>query len=153
VAASLLATFGIYGGALVISFLGGLFPIVSIEVFVIGLAALGRIGTGDVIALAALGATGHQVAKTITYFAGTGAFEHGKLGARVAHVRARIERWNRHPVLVVLLAASIGLPPIYVVGFLAHPLLQVRFWTFTVVCFVGRFGRLVVIAGAPLLFE
>ena len=150
---SLLATFGIYGGAFAISFLGGLFPIVSVEVFIVGLLALGHVTLGEAAALALLGAAGHQVAKTITYFAATGALERGKLAAKVERLRTRIERWNKQPVLVLLASATVGIPPIYVIGFIAHPLMRIRFWTFTAVCLAGRFARLIVIGAAPLLWK
>lgn len=150
---SLLATFGIYGGAFAISFLGGLFPIVSVEVFLLGLVALRGVTAGELGVLALLGAAGHQVAKTITYFAATGALEHGKIAAKVEQLRARIDRWNRYPVLVLALSSTVGLPPIYLMGFIAHPLLRIRFWTFTAVVFLGRFARLVVITAVPLLWQ
>ena len=38
---TLLATFGLYGGAFVISFVAGLFPLVSIELFLIGVSTPG----------------------------------------------------------------------------------------------------------------
>ncbi len=152
-AGSLLATFGVYGGAFVIAFVAGMFPVASIEVFLGLVTALGHVAPVQIIIACLLGALGHQIAKTACYFAGTGALERGKLAAKIEKVRPRIERWNRRPLLVLFLASTIGLPPMYVIAFIAHPLMRIRFWTFTAVCFTGRVGRYAVVAFAPLLWK
>jgi membrane protein YqaA with SNARE-associated domain len=138
---SLLSTFGLYGGVLVISFLAGMFPLVSIELFLVGIARLAPPTPAATTLLVLLAAFGHQVAKTFTYYAGVGALENGKLAARVEKLRARIDRWNKRPKLVMFLAATIGLPPLYFLGFIAHPLMKMRFVPFTLISFFGRIGR------------
>ena len=85
----LLELFGIYGGALVIAFVAGMFPLVSIEVFLVGLTAL---ASGDLTASSPcsclIAAVGHQIAKTLCYFAGVGALEHGRIKPWVDRTRS-----------------------------------------------------------------
>ena len=138
---TLLSTFGLYGGALVISFIAGLFPLISIEVFLVGVSAWAHPSAGDYVLLILISAFGHQVAKTITYYAGAGALERGKVKASVEKFKARIEKWNRRPKLVMFLGATIGLPPLLLLGFIAHPIMNMRFVPFTLICLVGRIGR------------
>ena len=149
---SLLSTFGLYGGALVISFLAGMFPLISIELFLVGIARLAPPGPGGMTALVLIAAFGHQVAKTLTYYAGVGALENGKLAARVEKLRTRIDRWNKRPKLIMFVAATFGLPPLYFLGFIAHPVMKMRFTTFTLICFFGRIGRYAFMIIVPQLF-
>src|SRR5207253_11314997 len=97
----------------------------------------------------------HQIAKTLTYYAGVGALElpRGRIKERIESARARVDRWNKRPRPVMFLAATVGLPPVYLLGFIAWPLMRMRFWTFTAICFVGRIGRYAVMAGVPMLWQ
>ncbi len=148
---SLLASVGLYGATLVVAFIAGMFPIVSIEVFLMGATALG-VEVGVLVVLIGIAALGHQLAKTLTYYAGAGAFElpRGKTRERIEAAKARIERWTKRPRLIMFVAAVIGLPPLYVLGFLAHPLMKMRITTFTAISVTGRilrYGTLVAVAG------
>jgi membrane protein YqaA with SNARE-associated domain len=147
---NLLASLGIYGASFAIAFIAGLFPIASIELFLVGLSALRHPSIGELVVCCVLGALGHQVAKTITYFAGEGALENKKLKPRVDAIRHRIERWDRYPHAILFLSATVGLPPIYLIGFIAHPLMEIRFLPFTLITFIGRMGRYLVLAVIPL---
>jgi membrane protein YqaA with SNARE-associated domain len=152
VTGSLLASLGIYGASLAISFIAGLFPIASVEVFLVGLSALKHPSIGELAICCVLAALGHQIAKTITYFAGEGALENKKLKPRVDAIRHKIEKWDRYPHGILFLGATVGLPPMYLLGFIAHPLMEIRFLPFTVLTFVGRIGRYLVLAVIPLAF-
>lgn len=149
---NLLASLGIYGASFVIALVAGLFPIASVEVFLVGLSALRHPSIGELLVCCALATVGHQIAKTITYYAGEGALEHGKLKPRVDKLRHKIEKWDRYPLAILFLAATVGLPPMYVIGFIAHPLMEIRFIPFTLITLVGRLGRYVVLAVIPLAF-
>lgn len=138
---TLLSTFGLYGGALVISFIAGLFPLVSIELFLVGVMTWATPTPAGFVALVLLAAVGHQVAKTVTFFAGAGALENKRIKPRIDKVRARIEKWNRHPKAIMFVAGTVGLPPLWVLGFVARPLMHMTFWTFTLIVFFGRIGR------------
>lgn len=150
----LLSRFGYYGGAFAISLIAGVFPLVSIEVFMVGVATLKHPSVPMIVLMALLAAIAHQIAKTITYFAGDEAINapKGKMRDRIERVRHRIERWNKRPILIMSIGATVGLPPMYLLGFIAKPLMNIRFWPFTVITFVGRFGRYAVMGLVPLLF-
>jgi membrane protein YqaA with SNARE-associated domain len=148
----LLATFGVYGGSFVVALIAGLFPLLSIEVALVTLSYFTTPTWPVLLACCALAAVGHQIAKTITYYAGVGALESGKMKEKLDKVRPRIEKWNKAPKVVMFLAGSIGLPPLYVLGFVARPLMGMGIVPFTVIVLLTRFGRFVVLAAIPLLF-
>lgn len=149
---SLLATFGIYGGALIVSFIAGLFPLISIEVC-LGLIVVLAVPThAAMIVCCALAAIGHQIAKTITYYAGVGTLERGKMKKKLDEARPKIEKWNKAPKLMLALAGTVGIPPLYIVGFIAEPLMRIRIVPFTLIVLVTRFARFVVVVEAiPLV--
>jgi membrane protein YqaA with SNARE-associated domain len=148
---TLLSTFGLYGGALVISFVAGLFPLVSIELFLIGISTWATPTPAGFVLLVILAATGHQIAKTITFYAGIGALENKKLAARVEKVRTRIDKWNKRPKVIMFIAATIGLPPLWLLGFIAHPLMKMRIVPFTLIVYFGRIGRYAFLMLIPLV--
>jgi membrane protein YqaA with SNARE-associated domain len=154
VTSSLLASLGIYGASLVIAFVAGLFPVLSVEVFLIGLSALRHPSLGDLAVCCVLAAVGHQIAKTITYFAGEGALKlpRGRTKVYLEKAQKYIDRWNKRPLLVMCLSATIGIPPLVVLGLVAGPMMHVKFVPFTIICFVGRFGRFMVMTFVALQF-
>jgi membrane protein YqaA with SNARE-associated domain len=152
VAEDLLASLGMYGASLVVAFIAGLFPLFSIELFLMGLSAIVQPTFAEVVLCSVLAAVGHQVAKTITYYAGAGALEHGKIKPRIEKVRHKIEKWKNAPKLILLFSGAIGVPPLWVIGFIARPLLGIGIVPFTLIIFATRIGRFIVLAGAPLLF-
>jgi membrane protein YqaA with SNARE-associated domain len=139
---SLLATLGLFGATFVLAFLAGMFPLLSIEVFLAGVSAWG-VSPGTLALLIAIAAVGHQIAKTLTYYAGAGVFElpRGKVRERIAAAKQKIDRWNKRPRLVMFTAAVVGLPPLYLLGFIARPLMNMAFGTFTAISLGGRVAR------------
>lgn len=144
--------FGLYGGALVIAFVAGLFPLVSIELFLVGVMTWAAPGPAGFVALVILAATGHQLAKSVTFFAGAEALENKRIKPQIEKVRARIEKWNKQPKLIMLVAGTIGLPPLWVLGFVARPLMRMTFWTFTTIVYFGRIGRYAFLMLLPVVF-
>jgi membrane protein YqaA with SNARE-associated domain len=138
----LLATLGLYGATLALAFLAGMFPLLSIELFLIGVAAWG-VAVDQLAVLIAIAVVGHQIAKTVTYYAGAGVFElpRGKLRDRIAAAKQRIDRWNRRPRLIMLAGAALGLPPLYLLGFIARPVMNMQLATFTGITLAGRLAR------------
>jgi membrane protein YqaA with SNARE-associated domain len=148
----LVATLGLYGATLVIAFLTGMIPLPGLEPFLVG-ATVGGLAVDQLAVLVAIAVVGHQVAKTITYYAGAGAFElpRGKLRERIAAAQQRIERWNRRPRLVMLAGAAVGLPPLYLLGFIARPVMKMHVATFTGISMVGRIARYATLVAAARL--
>jgi membrane protein YqaA with SNARE-associated domain len=151
-AQSLLESFGIYGGSLIVAFIAGLFPLFSIEVFLIGLSVAVTPSFETLALCCLLAACSHQVAKTITYYAGVGALEHGKLKEKIDRNRERIARWNKAPHVILTLGGALGIPPLWILGIVARPLMGIKILPFTAIIFVTRFGRFLVLAAIPLLF-
>jgi membrane protein YqaA with SNARE-associated domain len=152
---SLLQTFGLFGGAAIIGFIAGMFPIISVELFLIGVSTLTHPSPGATVLLVLLAAVGHQIAKSICYFAGEGmlALPKGKMKLRVERARARIDRWNKRPKLILFLSTTVGFPPLYLLAFIAGPLMKMRFWQFTAFCFFGRIGRFAFMMIVPRLIQ
>lgn len=148
----LLASYGMYGGSMIVAFIAGLFPLFSIEVFLVLVTSVVKPSIDELTVCCLLAALTHQVAKTATYYAGVGALEHGKLKARIDQYREKIDRWNKAPYLILAAGGAFGFPPLWVLGFIARPLMRIGILPFTVVVFVTRFGRFFVLAVIPLLF-
>lgn len=140
---SLRVTLGLYGATFVIGVIAGMFPLVSIELFLVGVTAYG-VDPRVLPALIGLGALGHQIAKTITYYMGAGVFElpRGKVRTQVEAIKARLERWNKRPKLILFISSATGVPPLYLVGFVAQPLMKLSHTTFTGVSLTARVLRL-----------
>ena len=143
--------FGLYGGVVVLAFVSGMFPPISIEAFLIAWCSLRPVTWPEFVALVLLAATGHQIAKTVCYVAGMGGLESPRVKPRIAKWQARIDRWNKYPWPMFVLASTVGLPPMWLIGFIAHPMMHLRFVPFTIVCFVGRAGRYATLAMIPML--
>jgi len=152
---SLLQMFGLFGGAAVIGFVAGMFPIVSIDLFLIGVSTWAAPSPGAIALLVLLASIGHQIAKTFCYFAGEGllALPTGKMKARIERAKARIDRWNKRPKLIMFFASTIGIPPLYLMTFIAGPLMKMRFWQFTAICFGCRVGRLAFLMMIPQVIQ
>ena len=150
---SLRVTLGVYGATFAVAFIAGMFPLFSIELFLVGVTAWG-VAPEMLVVLIAIAAAGHQIAKTVTYYAGAGAFElpRGKVRDRIAAARHRIERWNRRPRLVMFLAAAVGLPPLYLLGFIARPLMNMAIPTFTAISLGGRILRYTTVVMVARMF-
>jgi membrane protein YqaA with SNARE-associated domain len=149
---NLIASFGLYGGTLLIGFIAGLFPIISIEALLLLVVTIYVPTWPQFAIIIVLAAVGHQLAKTSCYFAGAGmlALPRGKLKQRIDAAREHIDHWNKRPQWVLWISATVGLPPMYIIGFIARPLLHIRFVRFTVICFIGRVGRYAVMTIVPL---
>jgi membrane protein YqaA with SNARE-associated domain len=147
----LLELFGVYGATVALAFAAGMFPLLSIEAFLVGYCALRPVTWSEYVILVLLAAVGHQIAKTVCYFAGVTGLESKRVRPIVDKWRPRIEKWNRYPGVVFMLAATVGIPPMWLIGFIARPLMHLRFVPFTLLCLVGRAGRYAVLAAIPLV--
>lgn len=148
-AGNLLASFGLYGATLVLAFLAGMFPLLSVEAFLVAVAVSG-VAPEELALLVGIAAIGHQIAKTVTYYAGSGALAlpRGRVHDRIEAARRWIDRWNRRPRWILFVSASIGLPPLYLLGFVARPLMGMAFSTFTALSLLGRIARYVTLVTA-----
>lgn len=150
---SLLASLGLYGATLVVAFIAGMLPLFSIEVFLVGVTALG-VEARTAAILIGIAVVGHQIAKTVTYYVGAGVFElpRGKMRERIAAAKAQIDRWNKRPRLIMFVSATIGFPPLVLLGYIAGPLMKMGITTFTAISFTGRVLRYTTLVAVARLF-
>ena len=66
-------------------------------------------------------------------------------------IRPKIDKWNKAPRFVMFLAGGFGIPPLYILGFIARPLMGLGIVSFTLIVLGTRFARFVVLAAIPLL--
>lgn len=134
----LVAAVGIYLATFVIATVGSILPLVSIEVFVVGLTL--AIGPDDAIAVVLLASLGQVLGKLPVYLATRRAAELSALQPRVARIRTWLAAWQRSPALVLGASAVVGLPP-FSLAATAAGLLAIELRTFCIVVGIGRAAR------------
>lgn len=146
-------TLGPYGGALIIGFIGGIVPLVSIEVFIVAMALL----LGDpwkMVLVAVLGTIGQMASTAVRYWAGRGVAKVPKgkrLEAGFQKAKARLDKWQDKPLAIIFISSLVGLPPFYFVAILAGTF-KLSFRAIMIVGGAARLLRLLAVALAPLLF-
>lgn len=127
--------------------LSGVIPILNLELYLVGVVAVGSRGVAEACALGIVAAAGQMIAKAVLYQAARGATNVGrrKYASAIDRARRSIARWRSKPLSVLFVSASVGLPPFYVVS-LAAGMLEIRFRTFLAIGFAGRALRFATIA-------
>jgi membrane protein YqaA with SNARE-associated domain len=133
----LIASLGLPIATFVIALVGAVVPIISIEVFLIAVAA--TIGPADAVLLVPLAAIGQLLGKLPIYGAARGLTSLAK--DRRDRVRSWFSRW--HPTKVLVASAVLGVPP-FSLAATAAGVLGIRMRTF---CLAVGFGRAVRFAG------
>ncbi len=149
---SLEQSVGLHAATFVVCLVSGLVPIVNAEIYLLSVGAL--VPHEQVLSLLAPAALGQVIAKSILYFAGTGALRlpRGKVMQKLEGVQKRIES-SRFPAgVIVLLSAIIGLPPLYLVS-IAAGVLRIRFVVFVAAALAGRLVRFAVLLEFPGLVK
>jgi membrane protein YqaA with SNARE-associated domain len=146
------ASFGAYGGAALSSLLFGFIPgNPDIPLFAIS-ATLVDDPWVQLPIIVAISAVLHTLAKVATYYMGVGilALPHRRPRWRpmIERAQRQLDRWNRHPYWILAAAAVIGLPPLYLVGFIASAL-RVRIVPFILIVLLGRLVHFGVVAALP----
>src|SRR6478609_9390040 len=121
---------GIYVAMFVIAMISGIFPIVSAELTLTALALL-RPSWSEVVILAVITAAGQSVTHAIVFrmsrgLTKLGAKKRPRLEAKIAKAHQVIAKWQKSELLLIVSAATLGLPPMVLVAFVAGAL-QVRF--------------------------
>ncbi len=125
----------------------GFVPVLNAEIFLVAIAAVAP--RESLPALAVLAAAGQMIAKYGMYLGGRGVarLPTGKRREDVVAWQERVERW-RSKDLLVLVSASVGLPPLYVTsvvaGSLKFPLVR-----FLMAGFLGRVLRFGLVVAVP----
>jgi len=130
----LVEALGVYGGAFAVAAVSSVFPLVSIEVFVVGIT-LAR-GPHEAVGIVVLAALGQVLGKLPIYAGARGA-------ARLSRERVqRLRTWfgARNPTLVLAASALLGLPPFSIIA-TAAGVLAIPVRTFCAVVVAGRATR------------
>ena len=140
-------------GLLGVSIASALVPLINIEVYLVGLAAVSS--TEGVWLLAAIGGLGQMLGKLVWYHLGANALRWGWVRKKVEKpkAKAKLELWQRRtqdrPLiggLLLFASAFSGFPPFAIVAVLAGQL-RMNLWLFLVVGFVGRTLRFAAFLG------
>jgi membrane protein YqaA with SNARE-associated domain len=140
-------------GLLGVSVASALIPVINIELYLVGLAAVA--GTDRIWLLAAVGAMGQMLGKVIWYYLGANSLRWRWVRRKLEKpkAQAKLELWQRRtqekPLLgALLLFASgfSGFPPFAIVSVLAGQL-RMNIVLFVLVGFVGRTLRFAAFLG------
>jgi len=135
----LIATLGLPLATFAIALVGAVVPIVSIEVFLIGVAVIA--GPGEAVLLVPLAALGQLLGKLPIYGA---ARRLTRSSARIERLRTWFARY--HPTVVLAASALFGLPP-FSLAATAAGVLGIHIRTFCVVVGCARALRFAAIFG------
>jgi membrane protein YqaA with SNARE-associated domain len=134
---------GIYAGTFAVGAISSVVPIVSIEVFLVGVV-LAR-GPAGAVALIALAALGQVLGKLPIYATARGAAAlPGRQRAWIERIRAWVARRGHHPTLVLAASAVLGVPPFSLISTAAGAL-AVPPRTFCAVIAAGRALRFAIL--------
>jgi len=143
----LVAAAGIYAGTFAVGAISSVIPIVSIEVFLVGVTIAH--GAGDAVPLVVLATLGQVLGKLPIYAATRGVTAvPGRQRRWVEAMRAWVARTGNRPALVLGSSAFLGLPP-FSIASTAAGALAIPPRTFCTVIAAGRalrFAPLIILA-------
>ena len=146
----LIGKVGIYAASFVVGFVSGLVPFINSEVYLVAVSTM--VGRQALLPIALLSAAGQMVAKTIIFYAGRGVFKinMGKFEKKIEAVQKKFENWENKADVLMLISAAVGLPPFYVVSFVAGAL-KLHYIRFLIAGIIGRSIRFAAIVYFPQL--
>jgi membrane protein YqaA with SNARE-associated domain len=146
----LIAKVGVYTASFVVGFVSGLVPFVNSELYLVAVSPL--VARHSLLPIALLSAAGQMVAKTILFYAGRGIFKinMGKFAGKIEAVQRKFAEWEGKTDILILISAAVGMPPFYVVSFVAGAL-KLHYFRFLTVGIVGRSVRFALIIYFPQL--
>jgi membrane protein YqaA with SNARE-associated domain len=135
-------------GTLAYSFIAGVFPVLNIEIYLIGASAL--LAREAVIPLIVAATAGQMAAKSLLYLGGRGLLHIPMRGARekIESIAERLKNYRRGTWTLMLVSSFIGLPPFYIVS-IAAGTLRLNFGLFFLIGALGRLVRFTVVTVLP----
>jgi membrane protein DedA with SNARE-associated domain len=144
--------FGLYLGALVFSFVSGVVPLFSVEVFLLAVGALTR-NPWHLLGVTALTALGQLLSKLLLYASGRGVLPgqlHGRLLrarglVRLSRLRDRLAGYKGSTGWMLFVSSLVGLPPSYLYSIVCG-MMGMGVWRFSAISSAGfllRFAGLV----------
>ncbi|MCH7761105.1 VTT domain-containing protein [candidate division TA06 bacterium] len=148
----LITKFGVYLSTFLVCLVSGFVPVVNAEVYLVLISAFVPISL--VPPLIFLSTLGQMTAKSILFYAGRGVLNLPlrRYEKKIDRVREKFEKWKPRTDLFILLSASTGFPPFYIVSVLAG-VMKMSFVRFFIFGFTGRFLRFSVTLLLPQLVK
>jgi membrane protein YqaA with SNARE-associated domain len=145
-------SYGVYTGTLLMSFVSGLVPLVNSEILLLGLSA--TLTTPLLGPLALCATLGQMAAKTVCYFSGQGLVRlaPARSAGTLQQLETRLAHWEAQTDLLIFFSATFGVPPFYLLPFVAGSL-RIQFWRFFLIGCVGRCLRFWFLLAAPQLVK
>ncbi|PSM32240.1 VTT domain-containing protein [Haliangium sp. UPWRP_2] len=158
-AQQLIDWFGLYLGAFAFSFLSGVVPVLSVEVFLLAVGAFTH-SPWHLLAVTGLTALGQVLAKLLLYASGRGLLPgqlHGRLLRargllRLSRLRDRLADYKGSTGWLLFLSALVGLPPSYLYSIVCG-MMGMGVWLFTLLSSVGFVLRFVGLLYLPQLLK
>ena len=141
-AEAIIAAVGLYAGTFVVAAIGSVFPLVSIEVFLVAIT-IAHPEPALALPIVLLAAAGQVLGKLPIYFASRGVASLGS-STRLERLRGWAARRRHGAPLVVGASALLGLPPFSIIATTAG-VLAMRLRVFCTVVAIGRAVRFAVI--------
>jgi membrane protein YqaA with SNARE-associated domain len=143
---------GVYAASFVVGFVSGLVPFVNSELYLIAVSPM--VARPALLPIALLSAAGQLTAKTIIFYAGRGVFKinMGRLEQKIEKVQKKFQQWEREKKtdLLMLISATTGYPPFYVLSFVAGAV-KLHYIRFLTIGIIGRSIRFTAIVYFPQL--
>lgn len=148
----LIGFFGIYFGSFIVGFVGGLLPITTTEIFLVGMSLF--VPPHLLIPIVLLSVLGQMAAKSIFYFAGVGILKIiiRKDGKDFEKAIKKFKKWENKTGLLIFLAGFLGIPPLYVTSILCGSF-KINYFKFLAWGGTGRLIRLTLVVLFPQLIK
>ena len=136
---------GIYLAVFVLAILSGVFPLTNSEAAMIAIGAGSEYSWPKLVILAVIVALGQSITHGSLYFTARGLTKVGakkrpRLEAKIAKAHALAKRWQKSEISLMVLGATIGIPPQALVALVAG-VIGIRFRTFAAIDISGRIVR------------
>jgi membrane protein DedA with SNARE-associated domain len=136
---------GVYLAMFVIAILSGVFPLTNSELALGAIGATSSYEWPKLVVLAVIVAIGQSITHALLYFAARGASKAGakkrpRLEAKIAKAHELAQKWQKSEVLLMVLGATVGVPPQALVALVAGAI-GIRFRTFATIDVSGRIVR------------
>jgi membrane protein YqaA with SNARE-associated domain len=151
--------FGLYLGSLVFSFVSGVVPLFSVEVFLLAVGALTR-NPWHLLGVTALTSLGQLLSKLLLYASGRGLLPgqpHGRLlrargMQRLSRLRDRLSGYRGSTDWLLFISSLVGLPPSYLYSIVCG-MMGVRLWRFSAISAGGFLLRFACLVYLPQLVQ
>lgn len=144
----LIGVFGIYLGSFIVGFIGGLIPITTTEIFLVGMSLFAP--PQLLIPIILLSVLGQMIAKSIFYFAGVGILKMivRKDGKDFEKAIKKFKKWENKTGPLIFFAGFAGIPPLYVTSILCGSL-KINYFKFLAWGGTGRLIRFTLVVLFP----